>query len=69
MLSLPDVLRMAMDPSTLAPPCLQPGRVWERIVDTSRAAPDDALLEGGEPITCVGRGQADVGGLAMRPSA
>ena len=31
-------------------PALQPGRVWERVVDTSMQPPDDALLEGGQPI-------------------
>ena len=29
---------------------LQPGRVWERVVDTSLQPPDDALMEGGTPV-------------------
>lgn len=29
---------------------LQPGRVWELVVDTARAAPYDAYLEGGDVI-------------------
>lgn len=33
-------------------PTLQPGRVWERVVDTSLQPPEDALLEGGTPIRC-----------------
>lgn len=32
----------------LPPP--PPARTWERIVDTSLPAPDDALLEGGAPV-------------------
>lgn len=31
-------------------PSVQPGRVWERVVDTSLQPPDDALLEGGAPV-------------------
>ena len=33
-----------------APLRLQPGRVWERVVDTSLQPPEDALLEGGQPV-------------------
>jgi hypothetical protein len=34
---------------------LQPGRVWELVVDTARAAPYDAYLEGGDVIGWVPR--------------
>jgi hypothetical protein len=37
-------------PVTASLPRPAVGRVWERIVDTSLPAPEDALLEGGEPI-------------------
>ncbi|KAL4443720.1 hypothetical protein ABPG75_011457 [Micractinium tetrahymenae] len=31
-------------------PTPPPGRVWERVIDTSLPPPDDALLEGGQPV-------------------
>ena len=35
---------------TRTPPPLQEGRVWDRVVDTSLPPPEEALLEGGQPV-------------------